>query len=179
MSLVNLLHSVATGSRRRRAVLTPVGLAVGVAWILLPVLGGLYTDAVLGLPRLLPPVLGAAIGIPLMTAGLVLHVCCVILFAKAKGTGIPFNPPPEVVTRGPYAWTRNPMLIGLFAGLMGIGLLVGSVSIVCVWTPLFVVANVIEVKLVEEPELERRLGAGYTEYKRRVPMFLPRVPRGS
>jgi len=178
MSLVNLFYSVATGSKRRRAVLTPIGLAFGVAWILLPVLGGLYTDAALGLPRLLPPVLGAAIGIPLLVAGLVLHVCCLVLFAKAKGTGVPFNPPPQVVTRGPYAWTRNPMLIGLFAGVMGVGFVVGSVSIVFVWTPMFVVANVIEVKLVEEPELERRLGAGYTEYTRRVPMFFPKAPRG-
>ena len=80
--------------------------------------------------------------------------------------------------RGPYAWTRNPMLIGLFAGVMGVGFLAGSLSIVCVWTPVFVLANAIEVKLVEEPELERRLGEGYTEYKRRVPMFIPRAPRG-
>jgi protein-S-isoprenylcysteine O-methyltransferase Ste14 len=178
MTLGNLFYAVATGSRRRRALLTPIGLAFGVAWILLPVLGGLYTDTALGLPRLLPPVLRAAIGIPLLTAGFLLHVCCLILFAKAKGTGVPFNPPPEVVTRGPYAWTRNPMLIGLFAGVMGVGLLVGSVSIVSVWTPVFIVVNVIEVKLVEEPELERRLGAGYMEYKGRVPMFFPRAPRG-
>ena len=179
MSLVTLFYSIATGSRRRRALLTPLGVAFGVGWILLPILGGLYTDAAFDLPRLLPPVVGAAIGWPLIAAGVVLHLSCLVLFAKAKGTGVPFNPPPQVVTRGPYAWTRNPMLIGLFAGVMGIGLLVGSVSIVCVWTPVFVVANVIEVKLVEEPELERRLGAGYTEYKRRVPMFLPKPPRGS
>lgn len=178
MSLVNLFYSVATGPMRQRAMLTPVGLAFGVAWILLPVFGGLYTDDALSLPRLLPPILGVAIGVPLLASGLVLHVWCVVLFARAKGTGIPFNPPPGVVTLGPYAWTRNPMLIGLFAGLMGTGLLMGSISIVCLWTPVFVVANVIELRLVEEPELERRLGAGYTEYKRRVPMFFPRTPRG-
>jgi protein-S-isoprenylcysteine O-methyltransferase Ste14 len=67
----------------------------------------------------------------------------------------------------------------ILAGLTGIGFLVGSVSIALFWTPVFVVANVIEVRLVEEPELERRLGAAYTEYKQRVPMFLPRAPRSS
>jgi protein-S-isoprenylcysteine O-methyltransferase Ste14 len=30
--------------------------------------------------------------------------------------------------------------------------------------------------MVEEPELERRFGTSYREYKRRVPMFVPRVP---
>ncbi len=179
MSLVDLFYSIATGPKRRRALLTPVGLTFGIAWILLPILGGLYTDRALGLPRLMPPAPGAAIGVPLLAAGVALHVWCLTLFARAKGTGVPFNPPPQVVVRGPYAWTRNPMLIALFAGVLGVGVLVGSVSIVCVWTPLFVVANAIEVKLVEEPELERRLGVPYAEYKRRVPMFLPRAPRGS
>ena len=177
MSLVDLFYSVATGPRRQRALLTRVGLVFGVVWVLVPVFGGLYTDAALGLPRLLPPVLGVAMGIPLLAAGLALHVWSVVLFARAKGTGVPFNPPPRVVTQGPYAWTRNPMLIGLFAGLMGIGFLMSSMSIVFVWTPVFVAANVIELKLVEEPELERRLGASYTQYKRRVPMFFPRAPR--
>ncbi len=35
-------------------------------------------------------------------------------------------------------------------------------------------AHVIELKKVEEPELELRFGAAYTEYKRRVPMLIPR-----
>jgi hypothetical protein len=33
-----------------------------------------------------------------------------------------------------------------------------------------------ELKLVEEPELERRLGATYREYRERVPMLIPRRP---
>jgi protein-S-isoprenylcysteine O-methyltransferase Ste14 len=47
---------------------------------------------------------------------------------------------------------------------------------VFIWTPVFVVLNLIELKLVEEPELERRLGASYREYKQRVPMLVPRAP---
>jgi protein-S-isoprenylcysteine O-methyltransferase Ste14 len=39
-----------------------------------------------------------------------------------------------------------------------------------------VILNVVELKLVEEPELERRLGAMYNEYRKRVPMFIPRRP---
>jgi protein-S-isoprenylcysteine O-methyltransferase Ste14 len=48
---------------------------------------------------------------------------------------------------------------------------------VVVWTPLFVLANAIELKLVEEPELERRIGPTYSGYRRRVPMFVPRLRR--
>jgi protein-S-isoprenylcysteine O-methyltransferase Ste14 len=34
----------------------------------------------------------------------------------------------------------------------------------------------IELKAIEEPELEMRLGEAYREYKKRVPMFFPRFP---
>jgi protein-S-isoprenylcysteine O-methyltransferase Ste14 len=32
-----------------------------------------------------------------------------------------------------------------------------------------------ELKAVEERELEKRLGKDYVEYKKRVPMFVPRL----
>lgn len=101
---------------------------------------------------------------------------CVVLFWRARGTPVPFNPPRELVVVGPYAWVRNPMLIAAFVWLSGLGFLLHSISMVFVWTPLFIVANAIELKLVEEPELERRIGASYSEYRRRVPMFVPRAP---
>ena len=67
------------------------------------------------------------------------------------------------------------MMTGVFAFMFGIGFLLHSVSMVCVWLPVFVVLNVLELKMVEEPELERRFGESYIEYRRRVPMFVPGV----
>jgi protein-S-isoprenylcysteine O-methyltransferase Ste14 len=66
------------------------------------------------------------------------------------------------------------MVTGVFGLLFGIGFLLHSVSIVFVWTPLYILAHVVELKKVEEPELELRFGTAYVEYKRRVPMFIPR-----
>ena len=179
MGLVDLLYSVTTGHERRRRRLTRIGLLVAIGLLALVVFGGLFTDRVLGLPRLLPGGLGVAIGIPLLAAGLSLHVSCIVLFKKAKGgggIGVPFNPPRELVVIGPYAWVRNPMLTGAFAWLAGLGCLLHSVSIVFVWTPLFIVLNMIELKFVEEPELERRFGPSYNEYKSRIPKLVPRRP---
>ncbi len=68
------------------------------------------------------------------------------------------------------------MLTGVFAFLFGMGFLLHSVSIVVIWTPVFVIVNVLELKFIEEPELERRFGERYREYRRRVPMFVPRAP---
>ncbi len=177
MKPVDIFYSVTTGPERRRALLTPVGLVVFLALLLLVVFLSLLTDRALGLPQLLPGPLGWVVGVPLLAAGGMLWAWCVVLFWRAKGTPIPFNPPRELVTVGPYAWVRNPMLSGVFACLFGLGFVLHSVAMVFLWTPLFVLANAIELRFVEEPELERRLGASYSEYRQRVPMFIPKAPR--
>jgi protein-S-isoprenylcysteine O-methyltransferase Ste14 len=135
---------------------------------------GVYTDRVLHTPELLPGKLGVRIGVVLLVLGSMLCGWCVLYFRRAKGTPVPFNPPTDLIVSGPYVWMRNPMVTGVFTGLFGIGFMLHSVSIVFIWTPLYIVLHVIELKKVEEPELELRFGAAYTEYKRTVPMFIPR-----
>jgi len=65
------------------------------------------------------------------------------------------------------------MLSGVFILLFGVGILFASVSLVFIFTPLFILVNVLELKVIEEPELQRRLGKEYLEYKKRTPMFIP------
>ena len=173
MRIDDLFYSVATGSKRLRLLLTPVGLVVFFGMLLLVLFGSLYMDRALGFPKLLSRLSGTLTGVVLLVPGLVIWAWCVVWFSKAKGTPVPFNPPRKLVTTGPYAWSRNPMLTGVFAFLFGIGFLLHSVSMVCVWLPVFVVLNVLELKMVEEPELERRFGESYIAYRRRVPMFGP------
>jgi len=76
------------------------------------------------------------------------------------------------VNTGPYRYTRNPMLTGVFLFLFGVGFGLNSVSLVLVFTPLYVLLNVWELKHIEEPELIRRLGEEYIEYRRNTPMFI-------
>ena len=174
MNLLELFHSVATGSQRRRELLTPVGLAFFGLTLAVVIAGGLFTDRVINTPALFPGTPGVAIGTLLLVPGSVLCAWCVLRFRRAKGTPVPFNPPKELVVAGPYVWMRNPMVTGVFTSLFGIGFILHSVSIVLIWTPLYVLAHVVELKTVEEPELERRFGASYAEYRRTVPMFIPR-----
>jgi protein-S-isoprenylcysteine O-methyltransferase Ste14 len=175
MRPADVFHSVVTGPRWRRVLLTPVGLLVFGGLLLLVVWGSLSTDHSLGLPRLLPGVPGAAVGVSLLAVGIALWVWCLALFWSARGTPVPFNPPRELVVSGPYGRMRNPMLTGVFACLFGLGFLLHSLSMVILWTPVFVALNAVELKLVEEPELERRFGESFREYRRRVPMFIPQV----
>lgn len=177
MKLADLINRIATGSRRRRNLLTPVGLLVFGGSLLLVVVAGLAVDGVVHLPPLLPGPLGELVGLPLLAIGSVLCGWCVFRFRRAAGTPVPINPPTELVVEGPYRWTRNPMLTGVFIGLFGVGVLLHSVGTVVISTPAYILLHLIELKLVEEPELERRFGAAYSEYKSQVPMFWPRFWR--
>jgi len=177
VSLADYFHSVATGPRRRRELLTPLGLLVFGGTLAVVIVGGLYTDRWLGLPALLPGIVGASLGALFLVVGGSLCGWCVARFLKARGTPVPLNPPDELIVSGPYAWVRNPMLTGVFGGLVGLGLLLHSVGIALIWTPAYALVHLAELKWVEEPELERRFGASYREYRARVPMFIPRLRR--
>ncbi len=179
MKASDAMYRLATGPDRRRQLLTPVGAGVFLGLMVAVLVAGRVSDRALSLPSLLPGALGVCIGVLLVVAGAVLWVWCVALFWKARGTPVPVNPPRALVVAGPYGWVRNPMMTGVFATLFGVGFILHSVSVVVVWAPLFVLASAAELKLVEEPELERRLGNAYVEYRRRVPMFIPRMRGGT
>ena len=65
------------------------------------------------------------------------------------------------------------MLTGVFFLLFGIGFAINSLSLVVFFTPLYILANLWEIKEIEEPELVKRIGEEYVAYKRRTPMFIP------
>ena len=65
------------------------------------------------------------------------------------------------------------MLLGLFIFMLGLGILLGSLSLIFIFTPLFVAINVFYIKAIEEKEMEKKFGREYLEYKKRVPMFFP------
>lgn len=177
MSLLRVFHSVATGSRWKRNLLTPVGLLVFGSTLAAVLALGLLTDGVLRLPELLPGRAGVTLGVVLVVIGAVLCGWCVFRFQVARGTPVPFNPPEELIVTGPYRWMRNPMVTGVFGLLFGAGFLLRSISVVFLWTPFYILVHVVELKRVEEPELQLRFGEAYAEYKRRVPMFVPRPRR--
>lgn len=173
---IELLYRIATGSRRVRNVFTPIGATFYGLLVFLFVVTALEVDQRIGLVDLLPGRLSIALSLPLFAVAIILIGWSVHHFLKAKGTPVPINPPPRLVTSGPYAFCRNPMLAGVFALLFGTGVLFESVSLLFIFTPLFMLLNVWELKAIEEPELVKRLGREYVEYRKKTPMFLPKRP---
>ena len=173
--LIGMFYRAATGSRKTRNLLTPAGIVFFFGLIALFIFVALQVDRFLDFPKLLPASLNIIVSVPILAIGLFLMIWAVLHFVRVKGTPVPFNPPPKLVTTGPYAHVRNPMVTGVFVLLFGLGVLLRSISLVSIFTPLFILLNVWELKAVEERELERRLGKDYVEYKKRVPMFIPRL----
>ena len=171
--MIDIIYKVATGSKKVRNLLTPLGAIFFTLFITLLVLLALYIDQVLTLPRLFSAPFNFIFSLPILFLGLFLIGWSVLHFLKVKGTPVPFNPPPRLVTDGPYAYARNPMLSGVFILLFGFGILIGSISFTFIFTPLFIALNVWELKAIEEPELAKRLGEAYLEYKKKTPMFIP------
>ena len=170
---INFLYNVSTGTKKVRNLLTPIGIIIFGTFIFLFVFAALYIDNILNLPKLKLNEWNIVISTSLIIFGLFYVIWSVIHFLKVKGTPVPVNPPPKLVSTGPYAYTRNPMLTGIFSLMFGIGFWISSFSLIVIFTPLFILANYLELKLIEEPELEKRLGEKYVEYKKRTPMFIP------
>jgi len=162
-----------------RTLLTPAGALFFFAFVALFIIGSLQVDKALGFPGLLPTSVNIILSAFILAIGLFLMLWSILHFIKVKGTPVPFNPPPRLVTSGPYAYVRNPMLTGVFILFFGLGVLFRSISLVGIFTPLFILLNMWELRAVEEPELEKRLGKEYLEYKKRVPMFIPRLKVGA
>ena len=170
---IEALYNVATGSRKIRNFFTPIGAFIYALLIFSFVVIALLLDRLLGLTAIFPRPFNIILSLPIFSFALFLMGWSVLNFLRAKGTPVPFNPPPQLVTTGPYAYVRNPMLTGVFALLFGFGVLFGSASLLVVFTPLFILINVWELKAIEEPELLKRLGQDYFEYRKMTPMFFP------
>jgi len=143
-------------------------LYVGIPWM------SLRLEEVLGLSRL--PSWTAVLGVPLALLGAVGLAWCFALFAgHGGGTPNPILPPRRLVTTGPYAFTRNPIILFHAATLLGLSLFVGSLLAVVITLALAVPAHFIVLR--EERTLEARFGAAYLAYKESVPRWLVPIRR--
>ena len=121
-------------------------------------------------------------GLLFAAAGLLLMFWTMRLFSVAGGGGTPapWEPIKNFIVLGPYRYVRNPMLTGVILALVAEALLLQSIPIF-LWMIAFVILNTIYFALSEEPQLEKRFGEAYRDYKRNVSRWIPRLSpyRGS
>ncbi len=135
---------------------------------------GLGLDAIVGWPQL-PDLLRWVGIVPLVLGGAGI-VWCFLLFVRiGEGTPNPWDPPRTLVTSGPFAWTRNPIILSHALATLGLALVIASPA-----TVLLVLLLGIAVQFVvrhEERTLEARYGDAYRRYRHTVPRWVPRRPR--
>jgi len=140
------------------------------AWAL-AVLAGLVLDWLAPLPFLPEDWPAGLLGAVVFVLALALAIWAIDTMTRA-GTNVPTNrPTTAIVESGPYRFTRNPIYLGMFGGLIGLGIAFDNPWLLLLMA-LF--ALVIRYGAVdrEEAYLERMFGDAYRGYRRRVRRWL-------
>lgn len=115
------------------------------------------------------------LGGTIIIIGLVLAIWTVyIQIERGLGTPIPMIPPEKLLINGPYRYCRNPMAFGIYIFYFGICFFLGTLSAFSI-VILFIIILNIYIKIGEEPDLEKRFGQAYTEYKKHTPFMIPKI----
>ena len=140
------------------------------AWAL-AVIAGLALDWLMPLPFLPADVPAGGLGILVFVVALALATWAIVTMTKA-GSNVPTNrPTTTIVESGPYRFTRNPIYLGMFGGLIGLAIAFDTLWLLLMLVPF---ALVIRYGVVarEEAYLERKFGDLYRGYRLRVRRWL-------
>ncbi len=139
-----------------------------------------WLDRVIGLPALMSRDLSVLFAALSFFAGLfwALWAYSYLHFvgggSPVEAFGRALEPTQSLVTTGPYAYTRNPMLVGSLFLLLAGALYANSISGV-VLIPVLALIALWYIARFEEPELVRRFGEPYEQYREAVPALIPSI----
>jgi protein-S-isoprenylcysteine O-methyltransferase Ste14 len=140
-------------------------------WALAYTLIAAGASALAGWPRLLGlPLIW--LGVVLLVGGIVLSASAVVLFRRE---GAEINPTSttnrKLVVSAPFAFTRNPMYLGLVLITSGVAFWVGASPMFLAPLATFATANWVHIPF-EEAKMRRQFGEAYDAYLRRVRRWL-------
>jgi protein-S-isoprenylcysteine O-methyltransferase Ste14 len=121
-------------------------------------------------PHLLPVAAYRVLGTADFLIGLAFGLLAARAMRAARTSLNPSRPTTALITRGPYARSRNPIYIAMLLNYAGLSLFLGSL-----WgllLPAVVVLMTVWVIRPEERCLEDRFGAGYSAYNAAVPRWV-------
>ena len=136
-----------------------------------------------------PPMIARLEGAPAMARATYARPLAMVVFAVASalgltsaftmvtrglGTPLPLDGPRHLVVTGPYGVVRNPMAVAGLAQGAAVALWLGSL-LVLVYVAAGGVLWHILVRPIEEGDLLATFGDEYRDYRRRVPLWLPRL----
>jgi protein-S-isoprenylcysteine O-methyltransferase Ste14 len=137
----------------------------------LAVIAGLALNWFVPLPFLPAELPAGWLGAMVFVLALALFAWAIVTITKA-GSNVPTSlPTTTVVETGPYRFTRNPIYLGMFLGLIGLAIAFNSLWLLLTLVPF---ALVIRYGVVarEEAYLDRKFGHVYRRYRARVRRWL-------
>lgn len=141
-----------------------------IAWAL-AVLVGLALQWVVSLPFLPASVPAGWVGGMVFVLALALLAWGIATITRA-GSNVPTNmPTTTVVQTGPYRFTRNPIYLGMFLGLVGLAIAFDNLWLLGTFVA-FVLVIRYGVVAREEAYLERKFGDAYRQYRTHVRRWL-------
>ena len=167
-----------------------IGYLIGGLLFLIGIPFGLYQvsrsfDHLIGLQLIPVSGLRLALAVLLLLVGLLFAFwSMVVQYTIGKGgplevANIEVSPKTQnLVVTGPYRYTRNPMLFGACVIYYAIAIYLNSLIAIAIVT-LFMIFMLIFVIPTEERRLLKDFGIDYEEYRQRVSMFVPWMPRNS
>ncbi len=165
---------------RKAALGAAVALLAGVVAPVLFWFISLWLDRALGFG----PVMARPVSLILAAAAMLFGIFWVLWahsYLLFVGKGVPLevfgwaiHPTRVLVTTGPYAYTRNPLALGLLFILLGVACLRSSISGL-VLIPIITVLMLAYLAEFEEKALATRFGDDYANYRRGVPLLFPRL----
>jgi protein-S-isoprenylcysteine O-methyltransferase Ste14 len=137
----------------------------------LTVFFGVLLDWFVPLPFLPTGVPAAWIGAIVFMLGVALFAWAIVTISRA-GSNVPTNQPTTtIVESGPYRYTRNPIYLGMFLGLIGLAVAFDALWLLILLVP-FALLIRSAVVAREEAYLERKFGDIYRSYRSRVRRWL-------
>lgn len=106
-------------------------------------------------------------GIILICLGIWISILGSNHFERKKTTVMTFDTPQVLVTDGLYRYSRNSMYIGFAMSVIGIWLLLGSLSPIIAAVIFLAILDRYYIRF-EEAVLQKAFGTEYLEYKRQV-----------
>lgn len=125
----DFVYRLATGNKKLRMVITlPVALLF-FGLVVLFILASIWVDKGFPFFHFESSWWTLTLSVIILITGWLICMWAALVFLRNRGTPVPFNPPPKLITTGLYRYIRNPMLLGLFIFLLGLGFILGSVGL--------------------------------------------------
>jgi protein-S-isoprenylcysteine O-methyltransferase Ste14 len=137
----------------------------------LAVIAGVALNWLVPLPFLPTDLPAGWLGALVFVLALTLFAWAIVTITRA-GSNVPTKlPTTTIVESGPYRFTRNPIYLGMFMGLVGLAIALDNLWLLMMLVPFALVIHY-GVVAREEAYLEHKFGDIYRSYRSRVRRWL-------